>query len=245
MRVLFTVSTWGGHYYCMIPLAWGLQAAGHEVRFACPPGQADTISGAGLIPVPVLEGPDLRYWARLTRYQEAVDGTRTLPGMPLHPDTCEPVSDLGDFDLVAGSERFMAGLLEGLRRSYDGVVDLAGKWPPDLVIYDVLTPEGALAADLGGVPSVYHSLGLYGAAETEPPIDMGLDDPTESFPRYGRKWNREEIPYVIDPSPSRAVPPHGTTVPLPVRFVPYNGPGGVPAWLLEPAPRGRICVLWG
>src|SRR4051794_38737813 len=103
MRVLFTASNSGGHYFCMIPLGWALQAAGHEVRVACPPTQAAAIYSAGLIPVPVLDGIDLEYWARLTRYQEAVAGTLNLPGMPMHPDTGERVSDLGEFDVAAAS----------------------------------------------------------------------------------------------------------------------------------------------
>ncbi|MEU0336017.1 nucleotide disphospho-sugar-binding domain-containing protein [Streptomyces sp. NPDC006193] len=247
MRVLFTASDWGGHYYCMIPLGWALQAAGHEVRVACPPGQAAAVAGAGLVPVGVLDGPDLTYWARLTRYQEAVEGRRALPGMPLHPDTGKPVRSLEEFDVASASERFMGEVFAALRRSYDAAAGLARSWRPDLVVYDVLTPEGALAAELAGAPSLYHSLGLYGAAETEPPIDMGLDDPTQSFARHGlAEFRREEIAYVVDPSPSAAVPPHGSTLPVPVRFVPYNGPGGVPSWLLRPpAGRGRICVLWG
>jgi hypothetical protein len=246
VRVLFTASNWGGHYYCMFPLGWALQAAGHDVRIACPPGQAATIAGAGLVPVPVLDGPDLTYWARLTRYQEAVGGTRALPGMPLHPDTGQPVGDLGEFDVEAASDRFMGEIFRALRRSYDAVAGLARSYRPDLVLHDVLTPEGVLAAELVGAPSLYHSLGLYGAAETEPPIDMGLDDPTGSFARHGLPpFDREEIPYVIDPSPSQAVPPHGRTLPVPVRFLPYNGPGSIPPWLLEPPEGGRICVLWG
>ncbi len=246
MRVLFTASNSGGHYFCMIPLGWALQAAGHEVRVACPPGQAAAISNAGLIPVPVLDGIDLEYWARLTRYQEAVDGTLNLPGMPMHPDTGERVSDLGEFDVAAASERFMGQIFGALNTSYDAAVELTRAWRPDLVLYDLLTVEGALAAQLTGVPSIYHSLGLFGAAETEPGLDMGMDDPTESFARFGQPaWNREEVPYVIDPSPSSALPPHGAALSMPVRFIPYNGPGGVPPWLLEPAPRGRVCVLWG
>ncbi|MFE3323253.1 nucleotide disphospho-sugar-binding domain-containing protein [Streptomyces sp. NPDC059176] len=247
MRVLFTVSTWGGHYYCMVPLGWALQAAGHEVRVACPPGQAATVSAAGLVPVPVLDGPDLTYWARLTRYQEAVEGKRSLPGMPLHPDTGEPVSHLREFDVDAASNRFMETIFHALRTSHDAAADLARLYQPELVIHDVLTPEGALAAQLAGAPAVYHSLGLYGAAETEPPIDMGLDDPTESFARHGlQPFRREDMPYVIDPSPSRSVPPHGRTTPLPVRCLPYNGPAATPPpWLSDPPSKGRICVLWG
>ncbi|BFO18326.1 hypothetical protein SHKM778_47140 [Streptomyces sp. KM77-8] len=32
---------------------------------------------------------------------------------------------------------------------------------------------------------------------------------------------------------------------LPLRYVPYNGPGVVPSWVLEPPSRPRVCVTWG
>ena len=37
MRVLLTVSNWAGHYVSMVPLAWALRVAVHDVRVACPP----------------------------------------------------------------------------------------------------------------------------------------------------------------------------------------------------------------
>ncbi|MFJ9775915.1 nucleotide disphospho-sugar-binding domain-containing protein [Kitasatospora sp. NPDC101157] len=246
MRVLFTVSDWAGHYYCMVPLGWALQAAGHEVRVACPPPQATAVSHAGLVPVPVLDGPDMTYCTRLIRYQEAVDGTGVLPGPPLHPVSGRPVDDLGDFDVAAATAAFWQDAGRRIERSYDAAVGFGRLWAPDLVLHDLMAPEGALVARLAGVPSVYHSAGLFGAAETEPVLETGLEDPTGSFARHGaRPWDRTQIGHVIDPSPDPALPPHGSALRIPVRPVAYNGPAAVPDWLRERPAGRRICVLWG
>ncbi|MEV5374505.1 nucleotide disphospho-sugar-binding domain-containing protein [Streptomyces nondiastaticus] len=246
MRALFTVSDWGGHYYCMVPLGWALQAAGHEVRVACPPAQATAVSNAGLTPVPVLDGPDMTYCTRLIRYQEHVDGTSALPGPPLHPVTGRPVADIGEFAIAEETAGFWRDAGQRIMRSYDAAVELGRSWRPDLVLHDLMAPEGALIARLADVPSLYHSAGLFGAAETEPVLETGLEDPTESFARHGAApWSRDQIEYVIDPSPRQSPPPHGDALPIPVRPVPYNGVGSVPDWLLEPPAGRRICVLWG
>jgi len=246
MRVLFTASNARGHYYCMVPLGWALQAAGHEVRVACPPAESVHVGRAGLVPVPVLDGPDLNRWAMLTRYQEAVAGDGGPCGPPLHPFTGEPVADLAEFDIERESARFMADCVTALERSFDAAVEFGRSWAPDLVVHDLMTPEGALVARLGGVPAVYHSLGLFGAAETEPGVDLGLEDPSESFARHGAEpWHRSQIEHVLDPSPESALPPHGSARRLAVRYIPYNGPGAVPDWLARRPRGGRICLLWG
>ncbi|GAA3725850.1 nucleotide disphospho-sugar-binding domain-containing protein [Streptomyces tremellae] len=246
MKVLFTVSDWVGHYYCMVPLGWALQAAGHEVRVACPPPQSGALSAAGLTPVPVLDGLDMTYCNRLARYQEAVEGRSALPGLPLHPGTGRPVRSLDDFDLAAESKRFWLDAARRVRASFDGAVGFGRAWGPDLVVHDLMAPEGALVARLAGVPALYCSAGLFGAAETEPVLDTGLEDVTGSFARHGAApWDRGQIEYVLDPSPARSLPPHGAARRIPVRPVPYNGPGSVPDWLMEPSARPRIAVLWG
>src|SRR5262249_46857975 len=55
--------------------------------------------------------------------------------------------------------------------------------------------------------------------------------------------NLDMITHVVDPCPATLAPPTEATR-LPVRYVPYNGAGAVPAWLLEPAARRRVCVVW-
>ncbi|MEV4636632.1 nucleotide disphospho-sugar-binding domain-containing protein [Actinoplanes sp. NPDC049548] len=246
MRVLFTTSNWAGHYFCMVPLGWALQAAGHEVRVACTPEQATTISTAGLVPVPVLTTPDMMMMARLGCYLDAVEGRRTLPGLPLHPVTGEPVHSLDDFDLAVEGPRLGAEIASGISRSFDAAVELARAWRPDLVCYDLTADEGALVAEVTGVPGVWVTPGLYGSMEDSTGPDLGPFDTSGSFPRYGLgTWDRSRIRYVLDPSPDAASPPFGTAVRRTVRYVPYNGPGAYPQWALHRPDAGRICVIWG
>lgn len=57
MRVLFTVWPLPAHLYPMLPLAWALQGAGHEVCIASHPALTDVITSAGF-PAVALGTPD-------------------------------------------------------------------------------------------------------------------------------------------------------------------------------------------
>ncbi|MEA2207331.1 MAG: hypothetical protein QOE77_4107, partial [Blastocatellia bacterium] len=48
MRVLVSSWGWRSHFYPLVPLAWALRSAGHEVLVASQPSMTDTIVGAGL-----------------------------------------------------------------------------------------------------------------------------------------------------------------------------------------------------
>ncbi|WP_327072031.1 nucleotide disphospho-sugar-binding domain-containing protein [Kitasatospora sp. NBC_01302] len=244
MRVLFTVSGWQGHYYCMVPLGWALQAAGHEVRVACPPAQTEAISRAGLTPVPVLDGPDVITMGRMTLFIDVLFGKRRTA--PLHPFTGEPIRDPRAVDLESEAPYFWEDAAAAVRHSCDGAVEFARWWQPDLVVHDVMAVEGALAAAVQGVPSVYFGPGLFGAVESDPGLDLRPGDPVAAFDDYGvGPWSRDDIQHMIDPSPDSVIPPLGSATRLPVRYVPYNGPGSLPTWAATPSGRRRICVLWG
>jgi UDP:flavonoid glycosyltransferase YjiC (YdhE family) len=58
MRVLFIPRSGGPPYHLMVPLAWSLRNAGHEVRVAGPPELVDTITDSGLPAVAVEGGSD-------------------------------------------------------------------------------------------------------------------------------------------------------------------------------------------
>ncbi|MFE7135993.1 activator-dependent family glycosyltransferase, partial [Streptomyces sp. NPDC057638] len=60
MRVLFTAYAVRTHFFSMVPLAWAMSAAGHEVRVASQPGLVPDITGAGLTAVPL--GRDHQMW---------------------------------------------------------------------------------------------------------------------------------------------------------------------------------------
>ena len=65
MRVLFVANPEKAHLLAMVPLAWALRTAGHEVRVAGQPAFADLITQAGLTAVPV--GRDADLWDLLPR----------------------------------------------------------------------------------------------------------------------------------------------------------------------------------
>ncbi len=248
MRVLFTISNWTGDYFCMVPFGWALQAAGHDVRVACAPEQVEAVARTALIPVPILRSTDLMRLARFGHVMKSSEGRRVLPDLPLplHPTTGEPMKDLGEIDLQAEGAALWMSMSEGIRESSDEVVTFAQQWRPDVVCYSLMSEQGPLAARAIGVPSVFYSPGLFGAVERGTHLDMGPDDPTGSFIRHGLDpWRREDTEYVIDPTPGAAALEHGDAVRMPVQYIPYNGTGAVPAWLREPAPKRRVCVLWG
>ncbi|RKN47507.1 nucleotide disphospho-sugar-binding domain-containing protein [Micromonospora endolithica] len=243
MRVMFTVSSWATHYASMVPLGWALQSLGHEVRVLCPPTQAGPVAAAGLLPVPVLDGMDIVTANRLQYYQEAVDGHWPNPWLPLHPINGQRMASLADFDVAAYRRDVEPEFVTREARSYDAAVDIARRWRPDVVVHDPTSLEGLLAAKVTGVPAV---LSLWGPVGTHEPEHMRIVPPdrSDSFPRYGLgEFTLDQIDHVLDPCPAAVAPPV-TAERIPVRYVPYNGSGEVPAWLFDPPERRRVCVVW-
>ena len=66
MRVLLTTYPERTHFLAMVPLAWALRTAGHDVRVAVQPKFAPTVTQAGLTAAPVGRNSDL--WQILGRY---------------------------------------------------------------------------------------------------------------------------------------------------------------------------------
>ena len=81
MRVLFTTYSQRTHLFSMVPMAWALRTAGHDVRFACQPKFAQEVTQAGLTAVPVGRGDTS--WHRLAE----VHPDLSEPGLPAPYDT--------------------------------------------------------------------------------------------------------------------------------------------------------------
>ncbi len=243
MRVMFTVSSWPTHYASMIPLGWALQSMGHEVRVLCPPSQTTQLTGAGLIPVPVLGGMDVVTRNRLQYYQEAVTGVFPFPWLPLHPLTGEPMASLDEFDVDGYRRTVEPRLAEETGRGFAAAVDFARRWDADVVLHDPTSLEGLLAGTVRGLPAVLCLWGPVGTHELAHnqvvPADL-----SGAFPRHGvGEFDLDMIQHVVDPCPT-AVGPRTKAARLPVRYVPYNGCAPAPDWLLEPARRPRVCLTW-
>lgn len=240
MRVLFTTTNWTGLYLCMVPLGWALQAAGHDVRVACSPEQSPKIITAGLTPVPVFRELDVARMERTERFADAARSGRPFDdAVPLlHPETAEPVTGTDAYDIETQEPLFEAECESVHEHNFDAAVRFARDWRPGLVVHDLMTPEGVLAAEVTGVPSVYHSLGMFGSVESCPP------EPTGAFPRYGIDGGRPPIRYIIDPTPDGLQSDQGAALRMRTRYLPYNGPGEMAAEIPAPPDRPRVCLLW-
>ncbi|GAA2643577.1 DUF1205 domain-containing protein [Dactylosporangium fulvum] len=242
MRVLFTVSSWPTHYAAMVPLGWAVRAAGHDLRVLCAPSQVAAVGGAGLPPVPVLGGMEVAVHNRLSYVREALAGDWPYPWLPLHPLTGAAMSTLDDFDVAEYARTDGARFAAESARSHDDAVAYARDWRPDLVVHDPVSTEGLLAAMVLGVPAV---LALWGPVGTHEPAPVRIlpDDPGGSFERHGfGPFGPDLVRHVLDPCPGPVAPPVRAER-IPVRYVPYNGPGTPPDGL-PASGRPRVCVTW-
>lgn len=251
MRVLFTSFAHDTHFFSMVPLAWALRAAGHEVRVASQPALTGTILGAGLTAVPV--GDDhllMEHWNQPWQADENIDFN------DFYAEDCPYEDLLGMFTrLVPG---FFA--MANNDSMVDALVDFARSWRPDLVVWEPLTWAGAVAARASGAA---HARLLWGpdvlgrARETflrrlaEQPA-AHRDDPlgewlTWTLDRFGQPFVEEATcgQWTIDQEPAGIRLRTGLRT-VPVRYVPYNGPSVVPDWLrAPPSDRPLVCVTLG
>ncbi|BFU42714.1 nucleotide disphospho-sugar-binding domain-containing protein [Krasilnikovia sp. MM14-A1004] len=248
MRVMLAVSDWTTHWLNMVPLAWALQAAGHEVRVVCPPFQTVAAERAGLVPVEILRPGELVTKARMHNHVNARSGHWPYAELPPDLATGAPVRSLDDFDPFGWIEENKARLIDVAVHNADAAVEFGRWWRPHLVVHDLMSVEGPLTARVLGVPALLTLWGPVGPDDEVPGVP-GLRflavDSARAFARYDvGEWGPEAIEHVIDPCPP------GVELPLrarrlPIRQLPYNGPGGWPTWLREPRDKPRVCVVWG
>jgi MGT family glycosyltransferase len=130
MRVLFTTLPGAGPFHPLVPLAQSLQAAGHEVAFACARSYCPTVEAAGFRCFPagcdwLLSNRDQVY----ARVQEEV-ARRATPFSPLA-------------DLYA---RFLPPPMIA------DLLSLAHAWSPDVLVRDPMEFAGCIAAECLGIP---------------------------------------------------------------------------------------------
>ncbi len=122
----------------------------------------------------------------------------------------------------------------------DAAVAVATEWKPDVVVHTPLQGAGRLVASHCGVPAVEHGIG-FGSTN----VFAGLlrDEMRESYDKYRIT---EEPPATaaleVAPASMTATEPR---LGWPMRYVPYNGGGVLPDWLLPQPARPRIAVTLG
>nr|WP_062333306.1 activator-dependent family glycosyltransferase [Herbidospora sakaeratensis] len=252
MRVLLVTYQSTTIFTAMVPLAWALRTAGHDVRVASQPSFTGVITQAGLTAVPV--GRNHTTWRVGELHPEQVEAERN--GLP------------APYDTVAGDAepdwaRMRDGYAEMLSRWHKldnfpmiaDLVDYARHWEPDLVIWEPTTYAGPIAARACGAAHarLLWSVDVFGAArEHYLRLAAGRpDDPLgEWLGGYARKYGfdfGEDLvtgQFTIDQVPgSLAVPTALDRVPM--RTVPYGGPAVVPGWLHAPPELPRVALTLG
>ncbi|MCS0639588.1 DUF1205 domain-containing protein [Streptomyces sp. LP05-1] len=236
MRILFTTWSASAHLYPMVPLAWACRAAGHEVLVAVPSHCVPAVGAAGLTAVPVAAEPPA---APLTT---GGPGPRApLRGWPA--DWPLRLGELGE-----ERQRLLTSLVDRQVRIAEdmvpGLLDFARTWHPDLIVADGSTYAGTVVSQLLGVPLAAHLWGTAAVLRLEHggPGGSPLPRYRELFERHGADPAHAPVGW-LDPCPPMLRLPTSERR-LPVRHVPYSGPGRLPAGLLGTPARPRVCVTW-
>lgn len=212
MRVFLVSTPPLGHLFPMIPLAWALRSAGHDVLVATTGPALAAATVAGLPAVDIAPGLDM-----------GLVFTRVIEEHP-HLMSTQLGEGLRDFREVAMLFAALSGHMT------DELVRTAETWRTDLVVYGVFATAGAIAADRLGVPAVQHDIAFTSTAGVHESIVAHLD----TQPSHAA---------VISTAPPSVVAPAEGTWPM--RYLPYNGGGVLPDWLLAPAERPRVAVTLG
>ncbi|WP_082772726.1 nucleotide disphospho-sugar-binding domain-containing protein [Actinoplanes sp. TFC3] len=235
MRVLFATWDMNGHLNPMVPLAWAMRAAGHEVTVVSNPGMVPNAVGAGLPAYGA--GSDFDSYAALREQLKARNWRPTTPQRPAN--TPAP-----DEDAERTRRRRLMGFrvaVESAEAQADDAVAFARWWRPDLVVFEPAAFVGPLIARLLGIPAVRH---LWSVDFTAPIAEMedALTGALAARSGLDRLGVNGDI--TLDPAPARLQVDDGR-VRERIRYVPYNGPAEVPAWVLAEPPRRRVAVSWG
>ena len=234
MRVLMASWAWPTHYTPLVPIAWALRAAGHEVRVASQPALQDVITGSGAVAVPV--GPDLDH--EEVRRRSMAD--LRLVDVPAAPP---PGGSMASWppEALTRVRRVFGVFVAYAEAMADDLMTFARQWRPDLIIYDPTTYAAPLVATALGIPAIRHVHGVdvtYQAREIVPGLVAPLAE------RLGARSPDIMGLATIDPCPpSMRIPSEVRRIP--VRYVPYNGPAALPHWLRSEPVRRRLCVTWG
>ena len=255
MRVLFVASAEKTIFLSMVPLAWALRTAGHEVRVASRPSFADTITQAGLTAVPVGRDADT---ARRTETAEQIE----LARKGLHP----PWDCVEDDEFVQWDRR-VQGHVEVIDQCHHlenfpiiaSVVSFARYWQPDLVVWDPLAYAGALAAKACGAAHARilfgidvfgatrdHFLRLKAAQRPERRADPLADWLGAYSHKYGFEFSEDMTTghFTVDQLPASLQLATSQHV-VRTRFIPYGGPASVPRWLWAEPDRPRVALTLG
>lgn len=251
MRVLFVTVPNKSHLYIAAPLAWAFRSAGHDVVIASEHELERDIDSTGL--AGVLVGAP-----RETGITDQMNDAEP-PAPPSTPPEVNPTQE--DYARGSWAEEH-ASLVSHLYpvmssdETIAGMADFARRWRPDLVVWDMLTYSGPLAAKAAGARHVRSLVATDGLGQLRETMtlrgELGDDDPLATW--LAAKARMIGVDYsedmllgeaTLDWMPEWTPQPESVEM-LPYQHVPFNGPSTVPEWVHRASPdRRRICLTLG
>ena len=217
-RVLFVAPPAYGHLFPMVPLAWALRGAGHDVLIASCGISINAATRAGLAAVNVARGVDLP--ALLRRYKDSF--RQAFP----------PATDVALGDATASVFTELCDVMA------EGVFAAARDWRADLIVYTPEAASGLIAATRLGLPSVFLSIGL---VHTPALMRARYATMQATCARHGVTTLAPPAAWIdLSPPSLREARSDG----WPMRYVQYNGGQ---QWPIDPArdSRPRVAVTLG
>jgi UDP:flavonoid glycosyltransferase YjiC (YdhE family) len=219
MRVLVSTGPSHGLFFPLVPLAWALRAAGHEVVCASPEGHARTVASAGLNFIPTCGPLTMREMMLTDR-----------AGRPITLAATEP-------DLL---EQVGRGFGRLAARTLPGVDDAIARFRPDVIAAEPHAYSAVVSAATHGIPCVRHGVGM----GYDPVIDRwGADELSPELVARGLA----DLPgptLDLEPCPEPVRAPHADPR-AQIRYVPFEAPTTLPAWLTAPHDRPRVLLTLG
>ncbi|MDI6105160.1 activator-dependent family glycosyltransferase [Actinoplanes sp. NEAU-A12] len=257
MRILFAAGREKSIFLYLVPLAWALRSAGHEVRVASQPAFAPVITQAGLTAVPVGRNHDP--WRLTALTPDGRAGLRR--GIPAPYDVVEDPT-AADF---AALRTGVAAAVNGWHKAGNvpmvaELVEFARAWEPDLVIWEPMTYAGPIAAKACGAAHARLLFGIdvYGAAReiyrrlnAAQPEAERADPLADWLGSYGRKYGfdyTEDLAtghFTIDQFPKSLQLETDSLDHVRMQYIPYGGAAVVPEWLWASPERPRVAVTLG
>ena len=266
MRVLFALYAEKTHLQPMVPLAWALRLAGHDVRVATQPALVPAVTQSGLTAVEV--GRDHNLWRTARRFltprvaqadPALYDRVRGVAQAPFDIAD-DPPESISWEHLRQGYERTVPAWYRMVNEPMvDDLVAYARTWRPDLVLWESATYAGPVAARAVGAAHgrMLCNLDMFGVARghflrlaAEQPGQRAADPLAEWLTALGSRYGvdfQEELTtgqFTVDQHPA-AIRMEAALRYVPMRYVPYNGAAVVPRWLWQQPDRPRVCLTLG
>ncbi|MFC0431465.1 nucleotide disphospho-sugar-binding domain-containing protein [Kutzneria buriramensis] len=219
MRVLVVSAPGVGHVFPMVPLTWALRASGHDVLVATS-SDALAVADAGLPVTDALPGVDIRQQMMKMREENPAYFQELLSRR------ITDVREMGAFMPVLS------------RPLLPGVLAVAERFRPDVIVQGLLGGVGLIAAAKLGTPWVGHGFGMI-RGDGVP--EAFREHMAAEFEEHGVELPERRAYVDVAPPSMLAGEPEGWSM----RYVPYNGGGVEPEWLGEVGDRPRVAVTLG